>query len=68
MREEMQRLAIAREAASALRARMSALLDAAQRDYPDKPGDDPFWLPAHLGGTAPTPEAAAAKDGSTTSR
>ncbi len=51
-----------------LRARMSALLDAAQRDYPDKPGDDPFWLPAHLGGTAPTPEAAAAKDGSTTSR
>jgi 1-acyl-sn-glycerol-3-phosphate acyltransferase len=41
-----------------LRARMSALLDAAQRDYPEKPGDDPFWLPAHLGGTAPTPEAA----------
>lgn len=44
-----------------LRTRMSALLDAVQRDYPDapKPGDDPFWLPAHLGGTAPTPEAAA---------
>jgi 1-acyl-sn-glycerol-3-phosphate acyltransferase len=43
-----------------LRTRMSALLDAAQRDYPDtpKPGEDPFWLPAHLGGTAPTPEAA----------
>lgn len=43
-----------------LRARLSALLDTAQRDYPDrpKPGDDPFWLPAHLGGTAPTPEAA----------
>jgi 1-acyl-sn-glycerol-3-phosphate acyltransferase len=41
-----------------LRARMSALLDATQRDYPEKPGDDPFWLPAHLGGTAPTPEAA----------
>jgi 1-acyl-sn-glycerol-3-phosphate acyltransferase len=41
-----------------LRARMSALLDAAQRDYPEKPGEDPFWLPAHLGGTAPTPEAA----------
>lgn len=43
-----------------LRARMSALLDQAQRDYPEapKPGEDPFWLPAHLGGTAPTPEAA----------
>ncbi len=47
--------------AADLRARMSALLDAAQRDYPEapRPGDDPFWLPAHLGGTAPTPEAAA---------
>jgi 1-acyl-sn-glycerol-3-phosphate acyltransferase len=44
-----------------LRTRMSALLDATQRDYPDKPkpGDDPFWLPAHLGGTAPNPEEAA---------
>ena len=44
-----------------LRARMSALLDAAQRDYPEapEPGEHPFWLPAHLGGTAPTPEAAA---------
>jgi 1-acyl-sn-glycerol-3-phosphate acyltransferase len=47
-----------------LRARMSALLDGAQRDYPQapKPGEDPFWLPAHLGGTAPTPEAAALAD------
>lgn len=44
-----------------LRTRMSALLDSAQQDYPDapEPGEDPFWLPAHLGGTAPTPEAAA---------
>ena len=44
-----------------LRARMSALLDTAQRDYPEtpKPGDDRFWLPAHLGGTAPTPETLA---------
>jgi len=49
-----------------LRARMSALLDAAQRDYPEapKPGDDPFWLPAHLGGTAPTPAAALDTGGS----
>jgi 1-acyl-sn-glycerol-3-phosphate acyltransferase len=45
-----------------LRARMTALLDQAQRDYPDAPGDDPWWLPAHLGGTAPTPEEAAARD------
>jgi 1-acyl-sn-glycerol-3-phosphate acyltransferase len=47
-----------------LRTRMSALLDTAQRDYPEapNPGDDPFWLPAHLGGTAPTPEAAVALD------
>lgn len=42
-----------------LRARMSALLERAQLDYPDKPtpGDD-WWQPAHLGGTAPTPEEA----------
>jgi 1-acyl-sn-glycerol-3-phosphate acyltransferase len=45
-----------------LRGRMSALLDQAQRDYPGAParGEDPWWLPAHLGGTAPTPEEAAA--------
>jgi 1-acyl-sn-glycerol-3-phosphate acyltransferase len=47
-----------------LRARMTALLDAAQRDYPGQPepGADAWWLPAHLGGTAPTPEQAAALD------
>jgi 1-acyl-sn-glycerol-3-phosphate acyltransferase len=47
-----------------LRARMAALLETAQRDYPGapKPGEDPWWLPAHLGGTAPTPEEAAALD------
>ncbi|MFC4857712.1 lysophospholipid acyltransferase family protein [Actinophytocola glycyrrhizae] len=43
-----------------LRERMQTLLDEAQRDYPEKPrpGTDTFWLPAHLGGTAPTPEEA----------
>lgn len=48
-----------REDPTALRARMQALLDQAQRDYPDKPADtgDDWWLPAHLGGGAPTPEA-----------
>jgi 1-acyl-sn-glycerol-3-phosphate acyltransferase len=43
------------------RAAMEALLDEAQRTYPDQPAgpDDRWWLPAHLGGTAPTPEEAA---------
>jgi 1-acyl-sn-glycerol-3-phosphate acyltransferase len=47
-----------------LRARMSELLDQAQSSYPDSPAadGDRWWLPAHLGGTAPTPEAAAALD------
>ena len=46
------------------RVAMEALLDEAQRSYPDQPAgdDDRWWLPAHLGGTAPTPEEAAAKD------
>ncbi|MCM4077006.1 lysophospholipid acyltransferase family protein [Paractinoplanes hotanensis] len=43
-----------------LKQRLSGLLDAAQRAYPDKPAGpgDRWWLPAHLGGTAPLPEAA----------
>ena len=47
-----------------LRARMAALLDGLQRDYPQQPegDDDRWWLPAALGGTAPTPEEAAALD------
>jgi 1-acyl-sn-glycerol-3-phosphate acyltransferase len=46
------------------RAAMETLLDEAQRSYPQQPAgpDDRWWLPAHLGGTAPTPEAAAAED------
>jgi len=46
------------------RAAMEALLEEAQRSYPDQPADDDdrWWLPAHLGGTAPTPEQAAARD------
>ncbi|OIJ68561.1 lysophospholipid acyltransferase family protein [Streptomyces mangrovisoli] len=41
-----------------LRERIQELLDAAQRAYPGRPKgpDDTWWLPAHLGGTAPTPE------------
>jgi 1-acyl-sn-glycerol-3-phosphate acyltransferase len=45
------------EVLAELRARISALVDKAQREYPDKPSgpDDRWWLPAHLGGTAPEP-------------
>ncbi|WP_410667313.1 lysophospholipid acyltransferase family protein [Amycolatopsis sp. cmx-4-68] len=47
-----------------LRTRMSALLDRAQAEYPDQPASDEerWWLPAHLGGTAPTPAEAAELD------
>ncbi|ATO16791.1 MULTISPECIES: lysophospholipid acyltransferase family protein [Micromonospora] len=47
-----------------LRTRLSALVDRAQREYPDQPAgpDDAWWQPAHLGGSAPTPEQAAELD------
>ncbi|MDO3702125.1 lysophospholipid acyltransferase family protein [Micromonospora sp. C28SCA-DRY-2] len=47
-----------------LKHRLAALVDRAQREYPEAPAgpDDSWWLPAHLGGTAPTPEEAAALD------
>lgn len=47
-----------------LKVRMTDLLDEVQRAYPDAPrsADDSWWLPAHLGGTAPTPDQAAARD------
>ena len=41
-----------------LRDTMQALLDGLQRDYPLN-GDGQWWQPAHLGGSAPTPETAA---------
>ncbi|WP_131738497.1 lysophospholipid acyltransferase family protein [Actinomadura roseirufa] len=42
-----------------LRAAISELLDKAQREYPDVPRKgETWWQPAHLGGTAPTPEEA----------
>ena len=46
-------------ATAELMERITALLDQAQSEYPQRPatGDD-WWLPAHLGGTAPTPEEA----------
>lgn len=47
---------------SRLRERMQELLEAAQRAYPGRPSDpkDTWWLPAHMGGTAPTPAEAKA--------
>jgi hypothetical protein len=44
-----------------LRTRMAELLDQAQRTYPEIP-PGAWWQPAHLGGSAPTPEEAAALD------
>lgn len=44
-----------------LRTRMQELLDRAQAAYP-QPGQGQWWQPAHLGGTAPTPDEAAALD------
>jgi len=50
------------ETTATLRQRLSRLLDEVQRAYPEKPSgpDDRWWLPAHLGGTAPAPEVALA--------
>ncbi|MGH8905503.1 MAG: lysophospholipid acyltransferase family protein [Egibacteraceae bacterium] len=45
-----------------LMARITALVDRAAATYPDQPAgdDDRWWLPAHLGGTAPSVEEAKA--------
>lgn len=45
-----------------MRESMQGLLEAAQEAYPGKPSgpDDTWWLPAHLGGTAPEPKQAQA--------
>lgn len=47
-----------------LRRRLVDLIDGVQRDYPEQPAgpEDRWWLPAHIGGTAPTPEEAEALD------
>jgi 1-acyl-sn-glycerol-3-phosphate acyltransferase len=51
-------------ATAEIRTRMSEMLHRVQADYPDRPrgDDDGWWLPARLGGTAPTPEEAAGLD------
>jgi 1-acyl-sn-glycerol-3-phosphate acyltransferase len=43
-----------------LRQRMQDLLDVAQANYPTEPGA--WWVPRHLGGSAPTPEEATELD------
>jgi 1-acyl-sn-glycerol-3-phosphate acyltransferase len=48
------------DATPMLRKRLAELLDAVQRAYPEKPvgESDRWWLPAHLGGSAPEPALA----------
>jgi 1-acyl-sn-glycerol-3-phosphate acyltransferase len=50
----------AQETTDRLMASITELLGEAQARYPQEPSsdDDRWWLPAHLGGTAPTPEDA----------
>lgn len=52
------------ELTQVLRTRMQAMLIDAQQAYPDKPTgpDDSWWMPASLGGTAPTPARASELD------
>jgi 1-acyl-sn-glycerol-3-phosphate acyltransferase len=52
------------ELTATLRTRLQELLDDLQRRTPEqpRPGEDAWWHPAHLGGTAPPPEEAAALD------
>lgn len=46
---------------------LQALVDQAQAEYPDA-GTGQWWQPAHLGGSAPTPEQAAATEAERTRR
>jgi len=53
-----------------LRKTLQALLDDVQAAHPDtaNPPPNAWWLPAHLGGTAPTPEEAARIDAAVVAR
>jgi len=42
-----------------LAVRLRELVEKALSEYPDRPDGDDWWLPHHLGGSAPTPEQAA---------
>ena len=52
------------EVTAELRRRMTALLEQVRESYPDRPAGaaDSWWLPASMGGTAPTLEEATAMD------
>jgi 1-acyl-sn-glycerol-3-phosphate acyltransferase len=52
------------EVTDVLRDRMTAMLHEVQQQYPDKPSQpsQAWWLPADMGGGAPTPERAAQLD------
>jgi 1-acyl-sn-glycerol-3-phosphate acyltransferase len=52
------------EITAELKTRMEALLQEARATYKGRPydGDDTWWVPASMGGTAPTIEEAAARD------
>jgi 1-acyl-sn-glycerol-3-phosphate acyltransferase len=52
----------------ALRTALQELVDAAQKTYPEQPVGDPWWVPRTLGGSAPTPDQAAALDAADTER
>jgi 1-acyl-sn-glycerol-3-phosphate acyltransferase len=54
----------AEEVTAELRRRMTALLEQVRAAYPDRPrnDDDRWWLPASMGGTAPTLAEATAMD------
>ena len=51
------------EVTSRLMDAIGVLVEKAQANYPQEPAgpDDKWWLPAHMGGTAPTVEEADAK-------
>ena len=51
----------AAEVSDRLAMRLRELVDKVLSEYPDRPRDDAdaWWLPAHVGGGAPTPEVAA---------
>ncbi|MDP9395335.1 MAG: 1-acyl-sn-glycerol-3-phosphate acyltransferase [Actinomycetota bacterium] len=50
-----------KDAQAHLRSELARLLEESQARYPDRPAGA-WWLPAHLGGSAPTPEEAARID------
>lgn len=58
------RVVLIEELVIRLRAEMTELLDRAQREYPEQPRNpaESWWLPRHLGGTAPDPVQAAVLD------